>query len=118
MAKYSVSARFSRDVVNLLVARGMTLTEIASLLGVTKSYISRVKAGTRKFTLDHIAILEDKLDASLPVLLVEAVPRELVKPELRRLHDMTLELLRTTGSGIREAKLHPGKKRKLPTKAA
>lgn len=105
MAKYSVSTRFSRDVVTLLVNRGMSLTEIAEVLGVTKSYISRVKSGTRKFTLDHLEILEDFLQASLPVLIMEATPRESVRPELRPLHDMTLKLLRSVGSGAHFAKL-------------
>jgi transcriptional regulator with XRE-family HTH domain len=119
MAKHSVSSRISRDVVNLLVDRGMTLTEIAGILGVTKSYISRVKAGTRKFTLDHLSLLEDALDVSLPVLLVEAIPRDLVKPELRRLHEMTLQLLRSTGSGARSTKRDAThKKRRVATKAA
>jgi transcriptional regulator with XRE-family HTH domain len=96
----------------------MTLTEIAKILAVSKSYISRVKAGTRKFTLDHMSILEDALGASLPVLLVEAIPRALVKPELRRLHDLTLELLRSTGSGAQGARLPGSKKRHPKTKAA
>src|SRR4051812_29965224 len=98
MAKYSVSLTMSRDIVNLLVSRGMTLTDIASVLGVTKSYISRVRAGTRKFTLDHLAILEDSVGRSLPLLLVEATPRNKVKRELLPLYDMTIELLKTTGT--------------------
>ena len=118
MSKYAVSERISRDVVNLMVDRGMNLTEIARILGVTKSYISRVKTGTRKFTLDHLALLESALGASLPVLLVEAVPRELVKPELRRLHDMTLKLLQSTGSGVHGARTEGTKKRRAKKKAA
>jgi transcriptional regulator with XRE-family HTH domain len=118
MAKYAVSERISRDVVNLMHERGMTLTEIARILGVTKSYISRVKAGTRKFTLDHMATLEDALGASLPVLLVEAIPGHLVKPELRRLHDMTLELLKSTGAGSRGARSETSKKRRPRNRAA
>ena len=118
MVKYTVSERISRDVVNLMVDRGMTLTDIAKILGVTKSYISRVKAGTRKFTLDHMALLENALGASLPVLLVEAIPRDLVKPELRRLRDMTLELLKSTGTGAQGARVEGGKKRRAKKRAA
>jgi transcriptional regulator with XRE-family HTH domain len=118
MARYAVSERISRDVVNLLVDRGMTLTDIARMLGVSKSYISRVKAGTRKFTLDHMATLEDALGTSLPVLLVEAVPRELLKPELRRLHEMTLELLKSTGTGAGGARAEGARKRRTKKRVA
>jgi len=118
MTKHTVSERISRDVVNLMVERGMTLTEIAKVLGVTRSYISRVKAGTRKFTPDHLSALEEALGASLPVLLIEAIPRELVKPQLARLHDITLELLKSTGSGIHGGRAAVSKKRRPKKKAA
>ena len=113
-----ISSRISRDVVNLLVDRGMTLTEIAKMLEVTKSYISRVKSGTRNFTLDHLAKLEQAVGESLPWLLIKAVPRDSVSPKLRPLYDSTLRLMETTGSGTRAAKREPQKKRRPRSKAA
>ena len=119
MTKPAVSTRISRDVVNLLVSRGMTLTHIAQTLGVTKSYISRVKAGTRNFTLDHLARLEMELGESLPVLLIKAVPRETVSPSLWLLYESALELLENTGSGNRPARNESRhKRRSARTKAA
>ena len=99
MTKHTVSSRISRDVVNLLCDRGMTLTQIAQSLGVTKSYISRVKAGTRNFTLEHLSKLEDVLGESLPLLLINAIPRNSMSPQLRRLRDVTQRLLKSTGAG-------------------
>jgi transcriptional regulator with XRE-family HTH domain len=118
MTKPTVSTRISRDVVNLLVSRGMTLTQIARVLGVTKSYISRVKAGTRNFTLDHLARLEDELGESLPVLLIRAVPRETVSPSLWPLYESALKLVENTGSGKRSARSEPPKRRRTRTKVA
>ena len=93
MAKHKASARYSRDITNLLVSRGMTLTQIAGLLGVTKSYISRVKAGTRSFTLDHLAQLEREVSEPLPLLLIRSIPAASVTRELRPLYEATLRLL-------------------------
>ena len=118
MTKHTVSSRISRDVVNLLCERGMKLTQIAELLGVTKSYISRVKAGTRNFTLEHLSRLEAALGESLPLLLINAIPRDSMSPELRRLHDVTQRLLKTTGSAGRAAPPEDGKKRGARTRAA
>jgi transcriptional regulator with XRE-family HTH domain len=114
MQKHPVSSRISQDIVNLLVERQMTLTQIAQMLGVGKSYVSRVKAGTRNFTLDHLAILENELGESLPVLLIKSLPRKAGPPNLRKLYDMTLRLLETTGSAAQRS--HP--KRRPRTKAA
>ena len=116
MAKYMVSLRLSRDIVNLLIDRGMTVTGIAEMLGVTKSYISRVKNGKRKFTLDHMSTLEKKLKVSLLVLLMQSIPRESVSPALRPLYDETLRMLKITGSGREYA--GRGLPQKRRTKAA
>ena len=94
MADRSVSARLSRDVVTLLIERGYTLTRIAGLLDVTKSFISRVKAGTRSFTLEHLAVLERELGEPIPWLLIDSIPAESVSPELRPLYEMTRKLLK------------------------
>ena len=83
----------SSGVVELLCERGMTLTEIAKLIGVTKSYISRVKAGTRSFTLDHLVRLERAVGEPLPWLLVKSIPIASVSAELRPLYKATLKLL-------------------------
>jgi transcriptional regulator with XRE-family HTH domain len=94
MAKHVLSLTISSDVVKLLVDRGMTLTQIARKLGVSKSYISRVNSGTRSFTLDHLMTLERAVGEPLPWLLIESIPIESVSPELRPLYEATRKLLK------------------------
>jgi predicted XRE-type DNA-binding protein len=88
----------SSGVVGLLCDRGMNLTQIAELLGVTRSYISRVKGGTRSFTLDHLVTLQRKTEQPLPLLLLQATPANEVPRELKALHCSTEKIL-SAGAG-------------------
>lgn len=92
--QHIISNRISRDVVQLMVDRGMTLTEIGGLIGVSKSFISRVKSGQRSLTLDHLAKFERALGEPIPWLLMKAIPPESVTPELRPLYKATMKLLK------------------------
>lgn len=83
----------SSGVVRLLCDRGMNLTEIAELLGVTRSYISRVKNGTRSFTLDHLVTLQRKTGQPLPLLLLQATPASDIPKELKALYRSTEKIL-------------------------
>jgi transcriptional regulator with XRE-family HTH domain len=96
----------------------MTASQVADELGVSKSFISRVKAGTRNFTLSHLAILEEAIGESLPILLMEAIPRELIAPEHRHIHEACIRLLETTGTGRYGMRKHQPKKRRAGNKAA
>ena len=84
----------SQGTIEILESRGMTLTEIAEFLEVSKSYISRVKAGTRAFTLQHLGHVSLKLEQPLPVLLMKVmIPEDSVKPEHRKLYNMVKRLV-------------------------
>ena len=107
MNEPNVSNRFSRDVIDLLIERGMNVTRIASLLAVSKSYISRVKAGKRSLTLDHLAVLERKLGSPVALLLMESIPRDTVAPKARPLYDATLRLLRRMAEPVPRASRKP-----------
>jgi transcriptional regulator with XRE-family HTH domain len=76
----------STGVVNLLVKQGMTLTRIANMLGVTKSYISRVKAGQRSLTLDHIGVLGEQTDQPLAFLLLKSMDPKSIPSHLMPLY--------------------------------
>lgn len=94
----------SQGTIALLCDRGLNLTQIAQLLGVTKSYISRVRAGTRSLTLDHLADLQLKLGEPIPLLLVNATPLSTVPPQLRRLYKATKKLLSLRTGKTRRAR--------------
>ena len=98
MAERTVASQLSRSVIGLLTKRGMTLTEIADGLGVTKSFLSRVKSGTRGLTIDHLVALERQLGEPLPLLIVQATPIESVPKDLRPLYRSTVRVL-SAGAG-------------------
>jgi transcriptional regulator with XRE-family HTH domain len=91
MADRVVSSALSGDVIDLLVARGMTLTQIAHATGTTKSFISRVKSRSRSLTIDHMVALEEAVGEPLPLLLLKATPLATLRPALRPLYKATLK---------------------------
>ena len=95
MQRRSVSNSFSVDVVEYLLQRGMSLADIASTLGVTKSFVSRVKSRQRNLTVDHLLILERILGKPLPLLLIEATPKTEVPAHLRPLYEATKAVIRS-----------------------
>jgi transcriptional regulator with XRE-family HTH domain len=94
MPDHRISTRLSRDVSKLLLDRGMTLTEIAKLIGVTKSYMSRVNSGDRSLTIEHLMMLEREIGQPLPLLLIDAIPLESVPAHLRPLYESTRRILK------------------------
>lgn len=121
MPEKQVSSRISRDIVNLFVDRGMTITQLAKHLGVTKSYVSRVKSGARSFTIDHLEKLEHAVGAPLPLLLIQAIPRKAVARYLLPLYDATRRMLTHADSRAsmpRKSRKQPAKRRLHTTKAA
>jgi transcriptional regulator with XRE-family HTH domain len=89
MADRTVSSAISADVIDLLTKRGMTLTAIAQAIGVTKSFLSRVKARSRSLTIDHLVALEAVVGEPLPLLLLQATPLQSVPKQLRPLYKST-----------------------------
>src|SRR5829696_2951118 len=85
----------SKGIVQMLAKRGMTLTAIADKAGVTKSFISRVNAGTRSLTLDHLSKLERAIGEPLPLMLLRSTSIDAVPKELRPLYRQTLKLIET-----------------------
>jgi hypothetical protein len=98
MCARTVSSALSADVIEFLVKGGITLTAIAATTGVTKSFLSRVKAGSRGLTIDHLVALESMVGEPLPLLLLKATPIESVPKELRPLYRSTE---RAVSGGVR-----------------
>jgi transcriptional regulator with XRE-family HTH domain len=97
-------SEISAGFVQLLVKRGHTLTAIAKMAGVTKSFISRVNAGTRSLTLDHLAKLETAVGEPLPWLWLESIPLKSIPKELRPLYDMTKKMVKPMQQRARRKK--------------
>ena len=85
---------YSSKIIQMLVKRGYTLTQIAMMADVTKSYMSRVNAGTRGLTLDHLVKLEIALGEPLPLLWVRSIPISSVPKEVRPLYRATKKLMK------------------------
>ena len=97
MDRRTIPTRVSADVVQYLMThRDMSLSDIADVLGVTKSFISRVKSRQRSLTVDHLMALERVVGRPLPLLLMEATPREDIPPDLLPLYEATKAVLRSS----------------------
>ncbi|HSV15148.1 MAG TPA: helix-turn-helix transcriptional regulator [Tepidisphaeraceae bacterium] len=94
MADRVVSSSLSADVIELLTKRGMTLAAIAEAIGVTRSFLSRVKGRSRSLTIDHLVALEAVIGEPLPLLLLRATPIEAVPKDLRPLYRSTTRVVR------------------------
>src|SRR5215210_8614634 len=99
-----VSSSVSANVVELLLSRGMTMTDIAVAIGATKSFVSRVKSRSRGFTIDHLTALEASLGEPLPLLLLEATPIESVPTKLKPLYRSTAKVPGARRPAARSAK--------------
>ncbi len=86
------SARFSAELIRQIAHRGRAQTEIAAMLGVTKSFVSRVAAGQRALTIEHLVKLEQTLGKPVALLLMEGAADE--GQEQARERQRLVELLR------------------------
>jgi hypothetical protein len=109
MAGRTVSSAISAHVIDLVTKRGMTLTAIARAIGVTKSFLGRVKARSRSLTIDHLVALEAVIGEPLPLLLLRATPIEAVPKDLRPLYRSTARVAR---GGVPKTKRQAGRSSK------
>src|SRR5262245_60690810 len=65
MAEQSIGAR----IAALRGARGMTGEHLGSLLGLTKSQISKIESGARKLDVSEVALVADALGVTLAEVL-------------------------------------------------
>ena len=83
----SVYPTLSSDIVRYLQEQGLTLRKVGELLGLSESFISRVRRKERSFTLDHLLRLERATGRALPVILFEATQPDSVPGELRPIYN-------------------------------
>jgi transcriptional regulator with XRE-family HTH domain len=95
------SARFSAELIRQIAHQGRTQTEIAVMLGVTKSFVSRVATGQRALTIEHLAKLEQALGKPVALLLMEGATDDGPQRERQRLRG----LLRRPGGAAEDRPL-------------
>jgi transcriptional regulator with XRE-family HTH domain len=83
----SIYPTLSSDIVKYLQEQGLTLRKVGELLGLSESFISRVRKKQRSFTLDHLVKLEQATGRALPVILLEATQLSSVPDELRPIYN-------------------------------
>jgi transcriptional regulator with XRE-family HTH domain len=89
----SIYPTLSSDIVKCLQEQGLTLRKVGELLGLSESFISRVRRKQRSFTLDHLVKLERATGRALPVILLEATEPGSVPDELRPIYSAFRHLL-------------------------
>ncbi|MBW8014661.1 MAG: helix-turn-helix transcriptional regulator [Planctomycetes bacterium] len=105
----------SRNIVRA-IRRGadkMTYKKIGEMIGCSESYISRVANGERAFTLEHLTLLEKKLNKPLPLLLLEATDIKDVPQEVKPLYNYLSDLM----SGATPTEIKKRAKKKTAKKA-
>lgn len=73
--KARASTRFSAELIRQLVRTGLSQSDIARALRVSRSFISRAAAGQRALTIDHLAALEQTTGRSTALTLLEGLPQ-------------------------------------------
>ena len=85
----------SRDIVDYLqTEEELSLKEIGDEMGLSKSFVSRVRQGSRNFTLEDLRRLEIARGEPLPVLLAKAINIDSVPHELRGKYKILESVLR------------------------
>lgn len=113
----SIDLRVRRRLRDLRSERGLTLAQVAERANVDVSTLSRLEAGKRRLTLEHLPGLAAALGVSIDELIgapPEFDPR--VRGEARRLDGMTLWPLTREGhgAGLSAYKVHIGARRRKP----
>ncbi len=94
----SLSAR----ILQALLDRGMTQSEIASQLGVSRSHISRVKSGEHEWSDLQLEQIERVTRTPLGLLILGAAPPKGADKEVLRVHQEAKDLLMESAK-IRES---------------
>lgn len=92
-SKSTHSDAVSQFALAYLLKKGITASEVAEILGVTKSYVSRVKSGQRSFTIKHLTTLASETDEPLAFLFMKSMPIASVPSSMRPLYRSALKLM-------------------------
>jgi transcriptional regulator with XRE-family HTH domain len=94
--------RVSQELLDYLVEqKGLTQNEIAGVLDVDKSFVSRLRSGERQFSPLQMEILADHLGVPLGAMLIAATdPKEPLSPEQQELSDLCAKVMRQADEAV------------------
>jgi transcriptional regulator with XRE-family HTH domain len=87
------SSTLSARILQALLDRGMTQSEIASRLGVNRSHVSRVKSGEHEWSDLQLEQIERVTKTPLGLLILGAAPPKGADKEVLRVHQDAKDLL-------------------------
>lgn len=106
----------SRDIVRLLKdpngPYGWTLKKIGEAVGCGESFVSMVGRGRRSFTLDHLTMLEKKLDMPVAILLLKSIDPKTVDKQLMPLYNQFMSRVSGKTAAKTRTKRKVSRKRK------
>ena len=89
-----VSSDVSAALVDYILKAGaISQDRLAEALEVSPAFISRIRAGERSFTVDHLASMEKLLEIPLGAILLAAVPLPKPSSKTRKLHQLAREAI-------------------------
>lgn len=98
---YRAGARSAAVIDYILAERQLSQEELAEILEVSASFISRVRAGKRAFTLDHLQAIEERLEMPLGAVLLATMRKTPRNKKLAKARELAVMALK---SGDRAAK--------------
>lgn len=86
---------YGKALAVIRAARGLQQKDIADLLDVTPSYISRIEKGERPLSPGHVSMLSGKLDIPVELFMLLGQDSEhLEKQDSKTVEELSKELLR------------------------
>jgi transcriptional regulator with XRE-family HTH domain len=99
--KHDSAATSAAVIEYILKETKLTQEQLAEIMEVSASFISRVRAGQRSFTLDHLQAIEQRLDMPLGALFLATMKKAPRDSKLAKAREIAIAALK---SGDRAAK--------------
>ncbi|MFT3784567.1 MAG: helix-turn-helix transcriptional regulator [Tepidisphaeraceae bacterium] len=102
MRRRTRNNKVAADLMKYLIEkRGMTQNDIADVLGVDKSFVSRVAAAERDLSTHQLRTIADALDVPMGALLLDALgPTKTKDPEKQKILDLTADLMQLADKAV------------------
>jgi len=113
MRRRSKLTELSKTVIDYFCSKiELSQSQIAELLEVDKSFISRVRSGERELSSFHLERLAEALGVNVGVMLIDASkPTKPLPPDLQKIADLCEKAILTADRAINELKSEPVRRR-------